>query len=67
MLSSTEHEQDSCSFQLCCSLSMIDRTVLSSTREDTEIKGAMTKIFLACAKILLVCTFSLGILDFIVS
>ena len=36
MLSSTEHDQDSCSFQLCCSL--IYPTVPSSTREDTVVE-----------------------------
>ena len=41
MSSSTEHEQDSCSFQLCCSL--ISRTVPSSTREDTVVANALTK------------------------
>ena len=39
--SSAEHEQDSCSFQLCCSL--IYRTVPSSTREDTVVANATTK------------------------
>ena len=38
---STEHEQDSCSFQLCCTV--IYRTVPSSTREDTVVANAMTK------------------------
>ena len=37
----TEHEQNSCSFQLCYSL--IDRTVPSSTREDTVVAYARTK------------------------
>ena len=41
MPSSTEHEQDSCSFQLCCSL--IYRTVPSSTRDDTVVPNATTK------------------------
>ena len=41
MPSSTEHEQDSCSFQPCCSL--IDQTVPSSTREDTVVANATTK------------------------
>ena len=41
MPSSTEHDQDSCSFQLCCSL--IYRTVPSSTREDTVVANLMTK------------------------
>ena len=41
MPSSTEHKEDSCSFQLCCSL--IYRTVPSSTREDTVVANAMTK------------------------
>ena len=39
--SSTEHEQDSCSFQLCCTV--IYRTVLSSTRADTVVANAITK------------------------
>ena len=100
------YEQDSCSFQLCCSL--IYRTVPSFTREDTVaanattkkvneqdtktfsnvmlvgmaskisktthtsvwiiqdngIKGAKTSV---CTKIWLVCTFSLGTLDSVVS
>ena len=41
MPSSTEHDQDSCSFQLCCSL--IYPTVPSSTREDTVVAFLMTK------------------------
>ena len=41
MPSSTEHEQDSCSFQLCCSL--IYATVPSSTREDTVVANLTTK------------------------
>ena len=41
MLSSTEHDQDSCSFQLCCSL--IYPTVPSSTREDTVVANLTTK------------------------
>ena len=41
MPSSTEHDQDSCSFQLCCSL--IHPTVPSSTREDTVVANLMTK------------------------
>ena len=41
MPSSTEHEQDSCSFQLCCSL--INQIVPSSTREDTVVANATTK------------------------
>ena len=36
-----KHEQDSASFQLCCSL--IYRIVHSSTREDTVVANAMTK------------------------
>ena len=39
--SSTEPEQDSCSFQLCCTL--IYPTVPSSTRADTVVANAMTK------------------------
>ena len=39
--SSTEHEQDSCLFQLCCTV--IYRTVPSSTRTDTVVANAMTK------------------------
>ena len=38
---STKHEQDSCSFQLCCSL--IDGIVPSSTREDTVVANTKTK------------------------
>ena len=38
---STEHEQDSCSFQLCCT--MIYRTVPSSTRADTVVANATNK------------------------
>ena len=38
---STEHEQDNCSFQLCCSL--IDQIVPSSTREDTVVANATAK------------------------
>ena len=38
MPSSTEHDQDSCFFQL-----LIYRTVPSSTREDTVVANAMTK------------------------
>ena len=41
MPSSTEHDQDSCSFQLCCSL--IYRTVPSSTREDSVVANLTTK------------------------
>ena len=41
MPSSTEHEQDSCSFQLYCGL--IYQTVPSSTREDTVVANATTK------------------------
>ena len=41
MPSSTEHEQDSCSFQLCCSL--IYRTVPSSTKVDTVVATETTK------------------------
>ena len=41
MPSSTEHDQDSCFFQLCCSL--IYRTVPSSTREDTVVANSTTK------------------------
>ena len=41
MPSSTKHEPDSCSFQLCCSL--IYQTVPSSTREDTVVANAKTK------------------------
>ena len=41
MPSSTEHDQDSCSFQLCCSL--IYPTVPSSTREDTVVANLPTK------------------------
>ena len=39
--SSTEHEQDSCSFQLCCTV--IYQTVPSSTRADTVVANATTK------------------------
>ena len=39
--SSTESEQDSCSFQLCCTL--IYPTVPSSTRADTVVANVMTK------------------------
>ena len=39
--SSTEPEQDSCSFQLCCTL--IYPTVPSSTRADTVVANATTK------------------------
>ena len=39
--SSTEAEQDSCSFQLCCTL--IYPTVPSSTRADTVVANATTK------------------------
>ena len=39
--SSTKYEQDSFSFQLCCT--MIYRTVPSSTREDTVVVYATTK------------------------
>ena len=39
--SSTEPEQDSCFFQLCCTL--IFPTVPSSTRADTVVANAMTK------------------------
>ena len=38
---STEPEQDSCSFQLCCTL--IYSTVPSSTRADTVLANATTK------------------------
>ena len=41
MPSSTEHDQDSCSLQLCCSL--VYRTVPSSTREDTVVANSTTK------------------------
>ena len=37
----TDHEQDSCFFQLCCTV--IYQTVLSSTREDTVVANATTK------------------------
>ena len=36
-----EHEQDSCFFQLCCSL--IDLTVPLFTREDRAVANATTK------------------------
>ena len=39
--SSTEPEQDSCSFQVCCTL--IYPTVPSSTRADTVVANATTK------------------------
>ena len=39
--SSTEHEQNSCSFQLCCTV--IYQTVPSSTRTDTVVANATTK------------------------
>ena len=39
--SSTEPDQDSCSFQLCCTL--IYPTVPSSTRADTVVANATTK------------------------
>ena len=39
--SSTEHEQDSCSFQLYSTV--IYQTVPSSTRADTVVANAMTK------------------------
>ena len=39
--SSTEHEQDSCSFQLCCTV--IYQIVPSSTREDTVVANATTE------------------------
>ena len=39
--SSTELEQDSCSFQLCCTL--IYPTVPSFTRADTVVANATTK------------------------
>ena len=39
--SSTEPEQDSCSFQLCCTV--IYRTVPSSSGADTIVANAMTK------------------------
>ena len=39
--SSTEPEQDSCSFQVCCAL--IYPTVPSSTRADTVVANATTK------------------------
>ena len=39
--SSTEPEQDSCSFQLCCTL--IYPTVHLSTRADTVVANATTK------------------------
>ena len=41
MSSSTEHEQDSYSFQLYCRL--IYRTVPSSTRENTVVANVMTQ------------------------
>ena len=41
MPSFTEHEQDSSSFQLCCTV--IDQTVPSSTRADTVVANATTK------------------------
>ena len=37
----TEHEQDSCFFQLCCTV--IYRTVPSFTRADTVVANATTK------------------------
>ena len=37
----TEHEQDSCFFQLCCTA--FCRTVPSSTRADTIVANATTK------------------------
>ena len=40
-LSSTEPEQDSCFFQLCCTL--IYPTVPSSTRADTVVANAVIK------------------------
>ena len=39
--SSTEHVQDSCSFQLCCTV--IYQTVPSPTRADTVVANAPTK------------------------
>ena len=41
--SSTEHEQDSCSFQPSVGCAVIYRTLPSSTREDTVVANAMTK------------------------
>ena len=35
--SSTEHEQDSCSFQLCCTV------ICRTTRTDTVVANATTK------------------------
>ena len=62
MRSSTEYVQDSCPFQLNCSL--IARTVPLSTREDTVVssvmtkktkyEGAMTKLMFGLIKICLV-------------
>ena len=43
MPSSTEHDQDSCSFQLCCSLIYPTLTVPSSTTEDTVVATLTTK------------------------
>ena len=39
--SSTEHEHNSCSFQLCCTV--IYQTVPSSTRADAVVANATTK------------------------
>ena len=39
--SSSEHEQDSCSFQLCCTL--IYQTIPSSTKDDKVLANATTK------------------------
>ena len=39
--SSTEHEQESCSFRLCCTV--IYRTVPSSTKEDRVVANSTTK------------------------
>ena len=39
--SPTEHEEDSCSFLLCCTV--IYRTVPSFTKEDTVVANASTK------------------------
>ena len=43
MCLSTEHEQDSHSFLLCCYVGFIDGTVPSSTEEDTVVANAATK------------------------
>ena len=37
LISSTEHEQDSCSFQLCCTV------IYRTTRTDTVVANATTK------------------------